>query len=199
MWTFPDRYIYLAHHPLNTNMTVWDIVPRTMSQTVRKTVQNLQDYPPIPAAARYCARGQPSPPQPTTSTEVWDKCSWPVDNQHVLFCVESFHKPPVTEYLRHVFILTSHTQLRQEQLSAVPHDVLAVEGGSGFQRREWRHFVIQLLYRVMALGEEITQVWTGDHHWPLCLNNKSIYMSLPTWGATWTKFFTGRDLSCVLN
>lgn len=38
--------------------------------------------PPMPAAARYSASGQPSPPQPTISTEVLDKFSWPVGNPY---------------------------------------------------------------------------------------------------------------------
>lgn len=47
---------------------------------VTPSINQLDDLP-MPAAARYCARGQPSPPQPTTSTEVLDKLSWPVDNK----------------------------------------------------------------------------------------------------------------------
>lgn len=42
----------------------------------------MTDDIPMPAAARYCARGQPSPPQPTTNTEVSDKFSCPVDNRN---------------------------------------------------------------------------------------------------------------------
>lgn len=45
---------------------------------------NQQAYLPTPAAARYCARGQPSPPQPTISTDVLDRFSWPADNQSSL-------------------------------------------------------------------------------------------------------------------
>lgn len=36
---------------------------------------------PTPAAARYCARGQPSPPQPTINTEVFSKFNCPVNNK----------------------------------------------------------------------------------------------------------------------
>lgn len=43
---------------------------------------NMTDDIPMPAAARYCARGQPSPPQPTTNTEVLDRFNCPVDNQN---------------------------------------------------------------------------------------------------------------------
>lgn len=46
-------------------------------------------YVPMPAAARYSARGQPSPPQPTISTEVLRKFSWPADDKYSLCCVQS--------------------------------------------------------------------------------------------------------------
>lgn len=52
---------------------------------VTLSINQLDDLP-MPAAARYCARGQPSPPQPTISTEVLDKFSWPVDSQDSLLC-----------------------------------------------------------------------------------------------------------------
>lgn len=43
--------------------------------------KHVTDNIPMPAAARYCARGQPSPPQPTTNTEVLDKLNCPKDNR----------------------------------------------------------------------------------------------------------------------
>lgn len=35
----------------------------------------------MPAAAKYCARGHPSPPQPTINTEVLSKFNCPVNNK----------------------------------------------------------------------------------------------------------------------
>lgn len=43
-----------------------------------------------------------------------------------------------------VAVCTLWTQLRQKELSAVPHDVLIAEGWFGSQRAQGRHFVIQL-------------------------------------------------------
>lgn len=36
---------------------------------------------PIPAAARYCARGQPKPPHPTTRTDTLLIATWPVEKR----------------------------------------------------------------------------------------------------------------------
>lgn len=60
---------------------------------------NQVDYLPMPAAARYCATGQPSPPQPTISTEALDKFSWPVDSQDLLCSVQSCYKSHFIECL----------------------------------------------------------------------------------------------------
>lgn len=39
------------------------------------------DTLPIPAAARYCARGQPKPPHPTTRTDILLMATWPVEKR----------------------------------------------------------------------------------------------------------------------
>lgn len=61
--------------------------------SIRTTIQYSGSYKhvlgdiPMPAAARYCARGQPSPPQPTINTEVFSKFNCPVNNNKNHCCV----------------------------------------------------------------------------------------------------------------
>lgn len=93
VFTLPTTMFILERACRHTNLrqllTKYFIQRRRWFETVSNPIHDLvrvwhrrsePDDLPTPAAARYCARGQPSPPQPTTSTEVLDKFSWPVNN-----------------------------------------------------------------------------------------------------------------------